>query len=142
MNYHFKISKKEKRLCADCIELENIYLEAENKEDLIDFASGILTMSIEDTNNSNEIMPLPDDSIEEAENILQVKVDPEVAFGYYLRMIRLKNNLTVNKAAQMMKFKDIRTYSILESSKKSNPQLTVLDKIKSVFPEFNLNMLV
>ena len=85
---------------------------------------------------------MPDETIKLKDNVVKVKVDSQIAFAFYLRENRLKNNKTQKEMAEMLGFKHLYSYQRLESSKKANPELKTLEKLKEVFPEFDLNMVI
>ncbi len=66
-------------------------------------------------------------------------VDPNIAFSLYLKHLRLKHNLTQKQIARMLGMKNIYSYQRLESPKKVNPSLSMIGKIKTIFPEFKID---
>ena len=80
--------------------------------------------------------PIPDRNIK-GKNIVEVPVDPQIAFALKIRHLRIKNILTQKQVLEMLGMKNIFSYQRLE--KNSNPRLTILAKIKKVFPEFSVD---
>ncbi|MCC5831514.1 MAG: helix-turn-helix transcriptional regulator [Chlamydiales bacterium] len=85
--------------------------------------------------------PLPDPSIKIAKNIVEVPVDPEVAFAFMVRYFRIKDGLTQQQVAKRMGFDKVYSYQRLES-KRCNPSLKTISKIKEVFPNFSIDYAV
>ena len=73
---------------------------------------------------------------------MKVAVDPKIAFAQLLRMARHKRGLSQNQVSTMIGLKNIYSYQRLESSKGANPALATIAKIKQVFPEFKLDLVL
>ncbi|MBN2736470.1 MAG: helix-turn-helix transcriptional regulator [Spirochaetales bacterium] len=101
-----------------------------------------LDLYLDEPADSKLIFSLPDDSIELKKDIVKVKVDSQIAFAFYLRENRLKNHKTQKEMAEMLGLKHLYSYQRLESSKKANPELKTLEKLKEVFPDFDLNLVI
>ena len=142
MYYHFKVHNDLDGLWAECIELEGCITQAENETELKTNMKEALDLYLDEPEYSKQIFPFPDNSIDEDENIVSVKVEPSIAFAFYLRMLRTQHNMTQKQVADMLKLKNIYSYQRLESSKKANPELKTLGKIKEIFPEFDLNSVI
>jgi len=140
--YHFKIHEEQEGLWAECMELKGCLTQGESLQELMRNMKEALDLFLDEPENSGIPFPLPNESICEMENVVRVKVDPSVAFAYYMRITRLKHNMTQRDAAKMLNFKNLYSYQRLESSKKTNPELKTLEKIKKAFPEFDLNLVV
>jgi len=74
-----------------------------------------------------------------ADNILEVEVDPSIAFAFLMRRTRLLMGLTQNEMKEILQFKTLFSYQKLERSKFANPTLKSLKRIKDCLPEFPLN---
>ena len=142
MFYHFIIYNDSDGLWADCLELDGCITQADSMEELLYNMKEALDLYLDEPDFSKKIFPFPDENIKESENILKIKVNTQIAFAFYLRMLRLKHHLTQKQVAQMLELKNLYSYQRLESSKKANPELKTLGKIKEVFPEFDLNLVV
>ncbi|RPJ09911.1 MAG: type II toxin-antitoxin system HicB family antitoxin [Spirochaetaceae bacterium] len=142
MIYHFRIHNDIDGFWAECIELPGCMTQADSLKKLHINSKEVLDLYLDEPENSRIVFPLPDESIEESDAVIGVKADSAVAFAFYLRMIRLNHKLTQRDAAKMLHFKNLYSYQRLESSKKANPELKTLEKIREVFPEFDLNLVV
>ncbi|MCG8568800.1 MAG: type II toxin-antitoxin system HicB family antitoxin, partial [Spirochaetes bacterium] len=127
---------------AECIELEGCVTQADSMEELQENMKEALDLYLDEPADSKTIFPLPDETIELKEDIVKVKADLQIAFAFYLRKNRLKNHKTQKEMAEMLGLKHLYNYQRLESSKKANPELKTLSKIKEVFPDFDLNMVI
>lgn len=142
MYYHFKIHHHSDGLWAECIELSGCLTQANNISELLVNMREVLNLYLDEPSDSTTAFSLPKKNIKETKNIVKVKVAPKIAFAFYLRMLRLKHNLTQKEIAQKLGFKNLYSYQRLESSKKANPELITLVKIKEILPDFDLNLLV
>jgi len=140
--YHFKIHNDNDGLWAECIELEGCATQADNINELKQNMEEALNLYLDEPNDSKAVFPFPDDSIKESDKIVKIKVNPGIAFAGYLRALRINHNLTQKQVSVMLGLKHLYSYQRLESSKKANPELKTLEKIKEVFPEFNLNLII
>jgi transcriptional regulator with XRE-family HTH domain len=57
-----------------------------------------------------------------------------------LRSARQANNLTQKQAAELLGMKNLYSYQRLE--RRSNPTLSILKRIKEVFPQISIDQLV
>jgi predicted RNase H-like HicB family nuclease/DNA-binding XRE family transcriptional regulator len=140
MNYHFKLHREEKGFWAECLELDGCVTQADSKEELSGNCAEALNLFLEEPADSKVIFPLPDDSLDGKKNIIKIKVKPEIALAVLLRNYRINSNMTQKQAAEMLGMKNVYSYQRLE--KKSNPTLTVINKIHTVFPEIELGCLL
>lgn len=138
MKYHFKVHKEDVGFWAQCIELPGCVTQADTMEDLQKNMEEALNLFIEEPEDSKDIAPLPNESIRLAKNVVEVHLDPQVAFAFMVRCNRLKNGLTQQEAAKKMGFDTIYSYQRLES-KRCNPSLKILTKIKRAFPDFSID---
>jgi DNA-binding XRE family transcriptional regulator len=107
-------------------------------EDLRGNMQEALNIYIEEPENSKKLAPLPDDSISPSRNILEVQLDPSIAFSFMVRYNRIQNGLTQREAANKLGFENIYSYQRLEN-KKCNPTLKVIYQIKKAFPDFSVD---
>ncbi len=142
MFYHFTVHNDSDGLWAECIELEGCITQAENIEELKKNMKEALDLYLDEPADSKIIFSLPNKAIKETNVVIQVKVEPQIAFSFYLRLLRLQHHLTQKQVSDMLEFKNIYSYQRLESSKKANPELKTLVRIKEIFPEFDLNFVV
>jgi predicted RNase H-like HicB family nuclease/DNA-binding XRE family transcriptional regulator len=136
MNYHFKVHKEKEGFWAECIELDGCHSEADSKEELLVNLKEALHLFIEEPVDSKAIFPLPDNFLGNDKKLISIEVEPEMAFGILLRHYRLQKRYTQKQVADKLGMKNIYSYQRLE--KKSNPTLSIMKKIKSVFPEIHL----
>lgn len=138
MKYHFKVHREGDGYWAECLELSGCFTEAETMEELLKNMQEALNLYIEEPENSKKLAALPDESIRTSRNVLEVPLDPSIAFSFMIRYNRIKHGLTQQEAARKMGFENIYSYQRLEN-KKCNPTLKVLSQIKKVFPDFSVD---
>lgn len=141
MKYHFKIHKERNGFWAQCIELEGCITEAETLEELKLNMEEALNLYVEEPENSKDLALIPDVSIKLSKSIVEVPLDPEIAFTFLLRYYRIKNGLTQAATAKKMGFNTLFSYQRLES-KRCNPSLRTISKIKKAFPDFSVDYAV
>ena len=140
MKYHFKIHKEKVGFWAECLELNGCVTQANTQEELYKNCEEALNLFLEEPNDSKIIFPLPDNSLDTKNDTVKIQVEPEIALAVLLRNYRLNSNMTQKQVAEMLGMKNIYSYQRLE--KKSNPRLTIINKIHTVFPEIELNYLL
>lgn len=138
MKYHFKIFTDRDGYWAKGVELDTCYSQADTLEELHKNMHEALNLYIKEPGNSKYLAPLPDPSIKPTKNVVAIEVDPEIAFSFLVRRCRILRGLTQKEAARRMGFAKIYSYQRLES-KKCNPNLKIISKIKQIFPEFSLD---
>ncbi len=140
MKYHFKIHEEE-GFWAECLELDGCVTQGGTIEELCDNMQEALNLYIEEPEDSKYLAHLPDPSIKLSKSVVEVAVDPQVAFAFLVRYYRTKHGLTQQQVAKRMGFDTIYSYQRLES-KRCNPSLKTISRIKEVFPEFSLDMAI
>lgn len=141
MLYHFKIHKEKNKFWAQCIELTGCITQGNSLKELQRNMQEALNLYIEEPGDSDDLAVLPDDSIKKSKNVVEVAVDPLVAFAFLVRYFRIKYGFTQQEAAKKMGFDTLYSYQRLES-KKCNPSLKMIARIKKVYPEFSVDMAV
>ena len=141
MNYHFKIHKEGKGFWAQCIELEGCVTQADSLQELKRNMREALNLYIEEAGNSDDLAPLPDNSIILKKNIVKVPVDPQVAFAFLVRINRIKHKMTQQEAAKRLGFSNIYSYQRLET-RKCNPRLETIASLKKLFPELSIDYMM
>ena len=141
MKYHFKIHKEGKGFWAECIELLGCLTQADSIEELRENMQEALNLYIEEPKNSKKLAPLPDHSISPSRSIMEVQVEPSIAFAFMIRYYRIQQGLTQQEAANKLGFVNIYSYQRLEN-KKCNPTLKILSQIKKVFPDFSIDFAI
>lgn len=138
MKYHFKIRKEKEGYSARCLELEGCFTQGDTLEELRKNMEEALNLYVEEPEDSKELAAFPDEKIRCSKSVIEVALDPEIAFSFMVRCCRLKHGLTQQQAAKKMGFPDLYSYQRLEA-KKCNPTLKILSKIKKLFPEFSID---
>lgn len=141
MRYHFKIHREGKGFWANCIELEGLATQGETKEELSKNMHEALNLHLSEPADSKIIFPLPRSKVR-GSSIVSVEVDPQIAFAFYLRRIRLKRGLTQKDVAQLLGFKNLYSYQRLEKAKTANPELATIIHLKRLFPELNFEEII
>jgi DNA-binding XRE family transcriptional regulator len=140
MKYHFKIHKEGDKYWAQGIELDTCFTQADSLKGLHKNMQEALNLYIEEPADSTYLAPLPDESIKLSKNnVVEVEVDPFIAFSFLVRRCRIMHGITQQEAANRMGFAKVYSYQRLES-KKCNPSLRIIYKIKKTFPEFSLDI--
>lgn len=141
MKYHFKVHKEGSGFWAECMELSGCFTQADSMEELRDNMQEALNLYIEEPADSKRLAALPDDSILPSRTIVEVQVEPSIAFAFMVRYNRIKHGLTQQQAANLLGFEGIYSYQRLET-KRCNPTLAILSKIKKAFPEFSVDFAI
>ena len=141
MKYHFKVHKEGKYFWAQCIELEGCITQAKDMEELVDNMQEALNLYVQEPEDSKDLAALPDESIKKSKNLVEIALDPEVAFSFMVRYYRIKHGTTQKEAAKEMGFDTIYSYQRLEA-KRCNPSLKIISKIKKMFPDFSIDYAV
>lgn len=139
MKYHFKIHREGTGFWAQCIELPGCFTQGDSKEELIVNMKEALNAFIEESSDAACLAPLPDASNVSNTNIVEVPLDPEVAFGFMVRYFRVQNGMTQKEAAHHLGMKNIFSYQRLE--RRCNPTLDVMKKLRSIFPKLSVDRL-
>jgi predicted RNase H-like HicB family nuclease/DNA-binding XRE family transcriptional regulator len=140
MKYSFKIHKEGKGYWAQGIELPGCFTQGDSLDELRKNMREALNLMVSEPADSDDFVPLPDKSIKSSRNIAKVPVDPQVAFSFYVRLLRKKYKLTQKQMAHKLGFKSIFQYQRLEAAN-YNPTLNTLALIKNLFPEISLDQL-
>lgn len=141
MKYHFKVHKEKEGFWAQCIELEGCVTQAETLEALQMNMTEALNLYIEEPESSKDLAQLPDESIKLSKTVVEVSLDPQVAFAFMVRYYRIKHGLTQAAAAKKMGFETLFSYQRLES-KRCNPSLKIISRLKKLFPDFSIDYAV
>lgn len=141
MKYHFKIQKEKKGYSAQCIELKGCVTEGDSLEELRKNMEEALNLYVQEPEDSDDLAEMPKKSIKKSKDIIEVALDPQVAFSFMVRYYRIKHRMTQQEAAKKMGFDRIYSYQRLES-RKCNPTLKIISMIKKVFPDFSIDYAV
>ncbi|MDR2901055.1 MAG: type II toxin-antitoxin system HicB family antitoxin [Treponema sp.] len=140
MTYHFVLHKEDNGYWAECCELAGCVTQADTLEELYVSCEEALNLYLEEPSDTKVVFPLPNEVLDNKPNVIKIAVHPEIALAVLLRHYRSNSNITQKQAAEMLGMKNIYSYQRLE--KKSNPTLTIIKKIHSVFPEIKLDYLL
>ncbi|MBF8263952.1 MAG: hypothetical protein HW387_1617 [Parachlamydiales bacterium] len=138
MKYHFRVEKEKFGFSAQCMELEGCITQGDSREELNANMQEALNMYVFESDDSNELAPFPNQNIKRSPHIVEVPLDPEIAFSFMLRRHRIQHKLTQHQAAKKMGFKNVYSYQRLE--KKSNVTIDIMARVKSLFPEFSIDL--
>jgi antitoxin HicB len=94
MEYHFKIHKERTGFWAQCIELSGCLTQASTLKELQANMREALNLYVEESEDSDDVACLPDNSITLKKNVVKVAVDPQVAFAFLVRFYRIKHGMT------------------------------------------------
>ena len=141
MKYHFKVHKEGKSFWAECLELAGCMTQADTMEELKQNMQDALNLFIEEPADSKDLASLPDESLKSTRNIVEIPLDPQIAFAFMVRYYRIKHGLTQQEAAKRMGFDTLYSYQRLEA-RRCNPSLRIISKIKQIFPDFSIDYAV
>ena len=137
MRYHFKIHKEKDGFWAECIELQGCLTEGNSKEELFENMQEALNAYLEEPDDSKYLAALPKKSIKLSHNVVEVPVDPSVAFAFSVRYQRIKHGLTQKEVADKLGMKKVFSYQRLE--RRCNPTLDLINKLVLLFPALSLD---
>ena len=138
MEYHFRVFEEEGTYWAKCVELEGCQSQGRTMRELESNLHEALNLYLDEPADSKRICPFPKKRVRGA-GILRVPVEERVAFAFLLRQLRLRHKLTQKEMARKMGVKSLYSYQRLEDSRKANPALETLAKIKAALPEFSVD---
>ncbi len=138
MKYHFKIHKEGNGFWAEGIELHGCFTQANTFKDLQHNMQEALNLYVDEPADSTNFAAFPDESIKLSKTVVEVALDPNVAFAFLVRYNRIKNGLSHQEAAYRMGLKSTYSYRRLETSK-YDPTLEMLMKIKKLFPDLSID---
>lgn len=138
MRYHFKIHKEKDGFWAECIELKGCFAQANTMTTLNRNMRRALNTYLQEPQDSKHIASIPKKGLK-GKDIVEVAVDPEVAFAFMVRKQRIESRLTQQQAARKLGFSNVYSYQRLE--KKCNARLDMIVKLKQLFPSFSLDLI-
>ena len=139
MIYHFKIHEEKGGFWAECLEIPGIVTQADSPSELLANAKEALDVTLDEPESSKMIFPEPHATATSA-NILEVTVDPGIAFAMLVRQARVRRGMTQQQAARSMGFKGLYSYQRLECGCRCNPALSTIVKVHKLFPEIDLGL--
>ncbi|MFW9874986.1 MAG: type II toxin-antitoxin system HicB family antitoxin [Candidatus Thorarchaeota archaeon] len=137
MKYHFKVHKEGDGFWAECVELDGCITQGDSKKELFKNMQEALNLYLEEPEDSTFLAPFPRKNLKITRSIIEVPVDPEVAFGFMVRYHRIKKGLTQKKASLELGMKNLYSYQRLE--KRCNATLEMIGKLIKIFPKFSLD---
>lgn len=140
MKYHFKIHKEDKGYWAECIEIPGCFTQGDTKEKLLENMQEAINTFLEEPEDSQYIAPLPKTSIRLSHTVVEVQVDPGVAFAFSIREQRIKQGMTQRQAAKKLGLKGLFSYQRLE--RKCNPSLNLIVRLVWLFPALSLDQIL
>ena len=105
MVYHFKIHTEDTGFWAECLELDGCSTEGETIEELAANAEEALNLYLEEAVDSPVTHPLPRDN--NAEDVIEVPVDPQLALSVVLPRLRAEHHFTQKDVADKLGMKNI-----------------------------------
>jgi len=120
------------------MELEGCLTQGDSMKELLKNMQEVLNLYVQEPEDSTDLASFPDDSIRKSKNVIEVAIDPEIAFSFMVRYYRIKHRMTQAEAAKKMGFENLYSYQRLEA-KRCNPSLKIISKIKQVFPDFSVD---
>jgi predicted RNase H-like HicB family nuclease/DNA-binding XRE family transcriptional regulator len=140
MTYHFSVHKEAKGFWAECSELPGCLTQSETFDEIIKACEESLNLYLEEPKDSRMVFPLPNEALDSDSSLVKVSVEPEIALAVLLRHYRSNSKLTQKQMAEMLGMKNLYSYQRLE--KRSNPTLSIIKKIHTVFPDISLEKIV
>lgn len=137
MKYHFKVHQEKKSYWAECIELKGCLSQGDTKEELMQNLKEALELYLSEPDSSSIIFPEPM-KLKKQKSIVEIHIDPSIAFAIQLKQIRLKRRLTQKAMMDILKIKHLSNYQRLENPNKANPELRTLVELKSYLPELSI----
>ncbi|MBE7439623.1 MAG: type II toxin-antitoxin system HicB family antitoxin [Spirochaetales bacterium] len=141
MEYHFRIHREGSGYWAECIELSGCLTQADSREELRMNMAEALDLFLDEPPDSLVSFPLPRRNVS-GKSIQKVPVSPSIAFAFLMRRSRLQHGITQKEASRRLGFKNLYSYQRLESGKTANPELSTLLKIRSIYPEFSVDLIL
>lgn len=138
MKYHFRIRKEKIGYSAQCIELKGCITQGDSMKELRENMEEALNLYVREPADSEDLAALPKDSMRKSKNVVEVALDPQVAFPFLVRYYRIKHGMTQKEVADRLGFDGIYSYQRLEAQR-CNPTLKSMSMIKKVFPEFSVD---
>jgi len=140
MIYKFQIHAEDSMYWGECRELPGCVSQGTTQEELKINLAEALNLYLEESRDSEVHGTLPSNDVILDSAYLSIPVDPEIAFGLLLRAARQAAKLTQKQVAERLGMKNLYSYQRLE--RRSNPTLSLLKKIKQIFPQISLDQML
>jgi antitoxin HicB len=95
-----------------------------------------LNLYLDEPASSSIIFP-PPARMAVTRGVVEIEVDPAVAFAVQLRQSRLRSGMTQKEAARRLGLRSIFSYQRLE--RRANPSLATIKKVTALFPGLSLD---
>ncbi|MBT3274264.1 MAG: helix-turn-helix domain-containing protein, partial [Spirochaetales bacterium] len=86
---------------------------------------------------SNLLFPFPDSPGEEVPQIIEIPVDPAIAFAMLVRQYRISNRMTQAQMQEALDLPNKTSYTRLE--RKGNPRLSTISRVLKLYPDFPIS---
>lgn len=139
MKYHFRVHKeKEGGYWGQGIEIKGCFSQGDDMKELRENLREALEAVLEEPLGSKIVPPMPK-TMKTKRGIVAVDVNPKIAFAITLRNLRHKEGLTQSQMAKKLAIKNLSQYQRLEDPRRANPELLTLKRIKTSFPQLNID---
>lgn len=91
MRYHFNIHVEGKFFWAQCIELEGCITQAASLAKLHENMEEALNLYVQESEDSKDLAALPDHTIRKSKSVVEVSVDPQIAFSFMVRYCHIQH---------------------------------------------------
>jgi antitoxin HicB len=142
MKYHFNVHEEENGFWAECIEIPGCVTQGDSMDELKLNAHEALNLHLDEPENSKVLYPLPSKKIKPSKRLIEVPVEPNIAFAFLMRRTRLKKGLSQQQMKSLLKFRTLFSYQKLEKAKYANPTLKSLRHIKDCLPDFPMHYIL
>ena len=140
MHYHFKIHKEGDGFWAECVEIPQCLTQGDSKEEIFANMQDAINTYLEEPEGSKFLAQLPSKRVKKSRSIIEVPVDPRVAFSFMVRYHRIQNGLTQKQAAEKLGLENLFSYQRLE--KRCNATIEMIQRLVNVFPSFSLDLVL
>ena len=137
MKYHFRVHEEGEGFWAECLEIPGCVTQADSREELIMNMEDAINTALQEPEGSKSLAPLPDESHKPSRSIAEVRVNPQVAMGFWLRYSRIKGGMSQGAAAKKLGMKNIFSYQRLERG--CNTTISMMARLVAAFPLFNVD---
>ncbi len=142
MRYHFRIHKEKKCYWAEGVEIKYAHTQGNTMEELKKNMQEVLELCLEEVDEDPKFVPpMPDPTIK-GRNIVEVSPNPKIALAVAIRRERIEAKLTQRETATRLGIKHVSQYQRLESGRSANAEFTTLVKLKKVFPDFSVDLVL
>lgn len=134
MKYHFRINKEDSLYWGECIEIASCHSRGDTLIELKEMLKECLDLVLDEPPESEVIFPLPDPSIKPSDDVIDIEMEPHIAFSQLLRQYRISRRMSLSDAQKALGLPNRNSYVRLE--KKGNPTFQMVEKVMKAFPDF------